>query len=321
MIKKQYIAIAVILFIAFLVLNSAVYIVNETEQVIVTQFGNPVGDPVTTAGVHVKMPFIQKANFFDKRFLEWDGDANQIPTKDKRFIWVDTYGRWKIVDPLLFFQRLSDERSAQTRLDDILDGQTRNVVANNNLVEIVRSTNRDMQISENLEEIMEGQQEEITEYNIEVGRMKIAQKIIEQASPQLAELGIELLDLRFKRINYVKEVQQKIFDRMISERKRIADKFRSEGQGEAAKILGDKERDLKEIQSEAYRQAEEIKGKADAEATNIYARAYNQSSESREFYRFIKTMETYQNTLTEKDWLVLSTEGDFFRYLNKQSGR
>jgi membrane protease subunit HflC len=321
MIKKRYIVIIVILFLAYLVLDSAVYIVNETEQVVVTQFGDPVGDPVTTAGVHIKMPFIQKANFFDKRFLEWDGAANQIPTKDKRFIWVDTYGRWKIVDPLLFFQRLSDERSAQTRLDDILDGQTRNVVANNNLVEIVRSTNRDLQISENIEELMEGTEEDITQYNIEVGRMRIAQKIIEQASPQLAELGIQLLDLRFKRINYVKEVQQKIFDRMISERKRIADKFRSEGQGEAAKILGDKERDLKEIQSEAYRQAEEIKGKADAEATNIYARVYNQSSESREFYKFLKTMETYQNTLTEKDWLILSTEGDFFKYLRTQSGK
>ena len=268
----------------------------------------------------MKMPFIQKANFFDKRFLEWDGDANQIPTKDKRFIWVDTYARWKIVDPLLFFQRLSDERRAQTRLDDILDGQTRNVVANNNLVEIVRSTNRDMQVSENIEELIEGEKEDLSSYNIEVGRKKIAQMIIEQASPQLAELGIQLLDLRFKRINYVKEVQQKIFDRMISERRRIADKFRSEGQGEAAKILGDKERDLKEIQSEAYRQAEEIKGKADAEATNIYARVYNQSNASREFYKFIKTMETYQNTLTERDWLILSTEGDFFRYLNKQSG-
>jgi membrane protease subunit HflC len=268
----------------------------------------------------MKMPFIQKANFFDKRFLEWDGDANQIPTKDKRFIWVDTYARWKIVDPLLFFQRLSDERRAQTRLDDILDGQTRNVVANNNLVEIVRSTNRDMQVSENAEEFVEGEKEDLTAYNIKVGRKKIAKMIIEQATPQLAELGIQLLDLRFKRINYVREVQQKIFDRMISERKRIADKFRSEGQGEAAKILGDKERDLKEIQSEAYRQAEEIKGKADAEATNIYAKAYNQSNASREFYKFIKTMETYKNTLTERDWLILSTEGDFFRYLNKQSG-
>ncbi len=321
MINKKYIIIGTIIFAAFILLNSAVYIVSETEQVVLTQFGNPVGDAVTTAGVHMKMPFIQKANFFDKRFLEWDGDANQIPTKDKRFIWVDTYARWKIVDPLLFFQRLSDERRAQTRLDDILDGQTRNVVANNNLVEIVRSTNREMQVSENIEELIEGEKEDLAAYNIEVGREKIAQMIIEQASPQLAELGIQLLDLRFKRINYVREVQQKIFDRMISERKRIADKFRSEGQGEAAKILGDKERDLKEIQSEAYRQAEEIKGKADAEATNIYAKAYNKSNASREFYKFIKTMETYKNTLTERDWLILSTEGDFFKYLNKQSGK
>jgi membrane protease subunit HflC len=221
------------------------------------------------------------------------------------------------MDPLLFFQRVRDERGAQTRLDDILDGETRNAIANNNLVEIVRSTNRELEVSEALEEIKE------TEINlrIQLGREKLTRLIIEAASPRLQVLGIELLDLRFKRINYVEEVQKKIYERMITERKRIADKFRSEGQGEAAKIIGDKERDLKKIQSEAYRTAQEIKGKADAEATAIYARAYNQNNESRDFYQFIKTMETYKNTLSEKDWLVLSTKGDFFKFLQLQSGK
>ncbi len=317
MIKFIYIIIGVIIFLALIALISAAYIVNETEQVIITQFGKPVGDPIITPGIHFKIPIIQEANFFDKRFLEWDGDPNQIPTKDKRFIWVDTYARWRIVDPLLFFQRLRDERGAQSRLDDILDGETRNAVANHDLVEIIRSTNREMELSDILEETRE------TELDIEIehGRDKITRLIIDSASPRLIELGIELLDLRLKRINYVEEVQEKIFERMIAERQRIADKFRSEGQGEASKILGDKERDLKQIESEAYRQSQEIIGKADAEATNIYARAYDQSQSSREFYRFLKTMETYQNTLAEKDWLVLSTEGDFFKFLQKQSGR
>lgn len=311
------IIISAVAFLVFIVIVSSAYIVSETEQVIITQFGKPVGDPVITPGMHFKLPFIQDVNSFDKRFLEWDGDPNQIPTKDKRFIWVDSYARWRIHDPLLFFQRLRDERGAQSRLDDILDGETRNVIANHDLVEVVRSTNRELQFGEIAEEVLD------TEAQIEIkhGREKITRIIIENASPKLTELGIELLDLRLKRINYVEEVQQKIYERMIAERQRIADKFRSEGQGEAAKIIGDKERDLKKIQSEAYKTAQEIKGKADGEATAIYARAYNQSNSSRDFYQFLKTMETYQNTLTDKDWLVLSTKGDFFKYLQKQTGR
>ena len=307
----------VLIILALIVLFDAAYIVNETEQVVITQFGRPIGEPVLDPGIHIKVPFLQKANSFDKRFLEWDGDPNQIPTKDKRFIWVDTYARWRIVDPLLFFQRLRDERGAQSRLDDILDGETRNAVANHDLVEIIRSTNRKIDISNILEESQD------SESKIEIvhGREKITRLIIEDASPRLAELGIELLDLRLKRINYVDEVQEKIFERMIAERKRIADKFRSEGQGEASKILGDKARDLNEISSEAYRKSQEIMGKADAEATNIYARAYNKNQSSREFYRFLKTMETYQNTLTEKDLLILTTEGDFFKFLQSQTGR
>jgi membrane protease subunit HflC len=315
--KGKGILIGVILVVGLIVLFSAAFIVKETEQVIITQLGKPVGDPVTEPGIHFKVPLIQEANFFDKRFLAWDGDPNQIPTKDKRFIWVDCYARWRIIDPLLFFQRVRDERGAQTRLDDILDGETRNAVANSNLVEIIRSTNREMEVSGELEELQESE----IDLDIQLGREKLTRQIIEAAAPRLQVLGIDLLDLRFKRINYVAEVQKKIYERMISERKRIAEKFRSEGQGEAAKIQGDRERDLKKIESEAYRQAQEIKGKADAEATAIYARAYDQNPESRDFYRFLKTMDSYKNTLSEKDWLLLSTKGDFFKFLQDRTGK
>ena len=314
--KSKPVLIAAILLIVLVVVASSAYIVQETEQVIITQFGKPVGDPIVTPGIKFKIPFIQQANFFDRRFLEWDGSPNQIPTKDKRFIWVDTYARWRIEDPLLFFQRVRDERGAQSRLDDILDGEARNAIANHYLVELVRSTNREYQVSEELA----GEESRVLA-KINYGREKITQSIIEAAAPRTRELGIELLDLRLKRINYVDEVQKKIFERMITERKRIADKYRSEGQGEASKILGNKERELKKIESEAYRTAQEIVGKADAEATAIYAKAYNQSADSREFYGFIKTMETYKTTLSEKDWMVLSTKGDFFKYLQKQYGK
>jgi membrane protease subunit HflC len=291
--------------------------VRETEQVIITQFGKPVGSPVVRPGIHFKIPLIQKANFFDRRFLEWDGNPNQIPTKDKRFIWVDTYARWRIADPLLFFQRVRDERGAQSRLDDILDGETRNAIANHKLVELIRSTNRKYQTDEELTGAEEGD----VLLEIKYGRHKLTRSIIKTAAPRTLELGIELLDLRCKRINYVDEVQKKIFERMISERKRIAEKYRSEGQGEASRILGEKERELKRIQSEAYKTAQEIIGKADAGATAIYAGAYDRNTQSREFYRFLKTMETYKTTLSDKDWLFLSTKGDFFVYFQRQSGR
>jgi len=308
---------AVIGLFTLIVAVLSAFIVKETEQVIITQFGKPVGSPILQPGIHFKIPFIQKANFFDRRFLEWDGNPNQIPTKDKRFIWVDTYARWRIADPLLFFQRVRDERGAQSRLDDILDGETRNAIANNNLVELIRSTNREYQTDEELT----GAEEGTALLKIKYGRNKLTRAIIKAAAPRTLELGIELLDLRCKRINYVQEVQRKIFERMISERKRIAEKYRSEGQGEASKILGEKARELKRIQSEAYKTAQEIIGKADAEATAIYAGAYNRNSESREFYRFLKTMETYKTTLSDKDWLFLSTKGDFFGYFQKKSGR
>ncbi len=315
--RPKILLLIVIVFIVLVSLVSSAYIVMETEQVIITQFGKPVGEAVVNPGIHFKLPIIQTVNTFDKRFLEWDGDPNQIPTKDKRFIWVDTYARWRISDPLLFFQRVRDEIGAHSRLDDILDGEVRNAIARHDLVELIRSTNRVPQVTED----MTASEQAETFVQIEIGREKITRLILEVAALRTAELGIELLDMQFKRINYVEEVRSKIFDRMISERERVAERFRSEGQGEASKILGDRTRDLKEIQSEAYKTAQEIIGKADAEAAAIYAKAYNQNSDSREFYRFLKTMETYQIALSEKDWLILSTKSEFFKFFENQSGR
>lgn len=297
--------------IMFIVLVSSAFVVSERDQCFITQFGRPVGDRITEPGIHFKIPFIQKAHFFDRRFLEWDGHPNQLPTKDKRYISIDTYARWKIVDPLVFFQKVTDERGAQTRLDDILDGATRNAVANHDLVDIVRSKKREDQgipVTEEGEQIRPLQQ-------FQGGRHAITRVILQNARPQLAEWGIELLDIQFKRLNYESDVQQKIFERMISERKRIADKYRSEGEGEAAKIAGEREKELKTIQSQAYRKVQEIQGEADAEATRIYAGAYNQSPAARDFYGFLKTLETYDKSLSDKDWLLLSTDGEFYRYL------
>jgi membrane protease subunit HflC len=297
--------IAVFILLAIATIGGAFYVVNEAQQVIITQFGKPVGDPVTTPGLKVKTPFIQKANYFEKRFLEWDGDPNEVPTKDKRFIWVDTYARWRISDPLLFFKRLSDERAAQSRLDDILDGETRNTIANHDLIEVVRSTNRDFVVSSALQEGTK---------QIAAGRLVLEQEVLDNASARTAVLGIEILDFQFKRTNYAEVDRPKVYERMISERKRIAEEYRSEGAGEAARINGNRDRDLKEITSEAYRQAQEFKGKADAEAADIYARAYNRDPD---FYRFLKTMEVYTRTMDKNTILLLSTDGEFLRYLKR----
>ncbi len=299
----------VVLVAALIVLSSSAYQVHEVNQVIITQFGNPVGDPVTEPGLHFKVPFIQQANYFEKRFLEWDGNPNQVPTRDKRFIWVDTYARWRIVDPLRFFQRLRDERGAQSRLDDILDGETRNSVARYDLIELVRSTNRDPD-----DVLVESEEEAAILDEIEMGRQAIAKEILERASTSVADLGIELLDLRLKRINYVEEVQQDVFARMIAERQRIAEEFRSEGQGEAARIGGERERDLAKIQSEAYRTAEELRGVADAEATGIYAGAYNRDAD---FYAFTKSMETYELTMDPTTIFILGTDNELLKYLEQ----
>lgn len=297
-----------------IVLYNSLYVVSETNQVIITQFGEPIGGAITKSGLHAKVPFIQKANYFEKRWLEWDGDSNQIPTKDKKYIWVDTYARWRVADPLVFFQRVRDERAAQSRLDDIVDGETRNAVANFDLIEIVRSTNREFEQTEEVAIL------EIASVipKISTGREKIAQIILEKASAITPEFGVELKDMRIKRVNYVDEVQQKVFDRMIAERKRIAAKYRSEGDGKNAEIRGEKERELKRIQSEAYRKAQEVKGKADAEATRIYASAYNLDPE---FYQFMKTLETYAVALDKDTWLLLSTDSEFLRYLKSSVKR
>ena len=290
-----------------ILLNQLLYTVSETEQVILTQFGEPVGEPVVTPGLHVKIPFIQRPNYFEKRFLEWDGSPNQVPTRDKRFIWVDTYARWRITDPLLFFQRLRDERGAQSRLDDILDGETRNAVARHDLIELVRSTNRDP-----ADVPIESEEEAVILETIERGRQEITRSILETASGRTADLGIELLDLRLKRINYVEEVQQDVFARMIAERQRIAEQFRSEGQGESARIDGERERELAQIQSEAYRQAEELRGVADAEATRIYADSYSRDAG---FYAFTKSLETYEQTMDPNTYFILGTDSELLQYL------
>jgi membrane protease subunit HflC len=290
---------------------SGVYILNETEQAIVTQFGRPVGEPRTDPGLNFKVPFLHKVQFFDKRYLEWDGDKNQVPTKDKKFIFVDTYARWEITNPLQFFIRLRDERSAQSRLDDILDGETRNAVASHDLLDLVRSSNRDPEITEDfMEEI------EILE-DISVGRARIEKIVLEKANERTADLGVRILDFRFKRMNYVDEVRDRVYDRMISERNRIADQFRSEGQGEARIIEGNKERDLAQIQSEAFKQAEEIKGRADAEATDIYASAYNKNRQAVDLYKFLRSMESFEKSLDENTSLILSSDSEFFRYLRR----
>jgi membrane protease subunit HflC len=292
-----------------LIVANSLFVVNEWDQVIITQFGKPVGDPRGTPGLKFKLPFIQHVHRFDKRFLEWDGDPNQLPTRDKRFIYVDTYARWRITDPLLFFQRLRDERGARTRLDDILDGETRNAIANHDLVELVRTTNRVPEQNElNLDEVSELE-------TIRFGRNVIRQEVLGNAQGRTGDLGIEILDVQFKRINYVEEVQRKVYERMIAERQRIADRFRSEGEGEAQRIRGERERDLKRIQSEAYRQAQSIVGRADSISTYIYAKAYDRSPDSRAFYDFLKTMETYELTLDEGTWLLLSTDGEFYSRL------
>ena len=304
------IGIGILVLLGVSVVGGGAYIVGETEQVVITQFGDPKGDPVTTPGLHFKIPFIRKANYFDKRFLEWDGDPNEVPTRDKRFIHVDTYARWRITDPLLYFQRLRSEQGAQSRLDDILDGETRNVIAKHDLIEVVRSSNREFVISQEIG----GDSARMSEVIIEFGRAELAREVLLAAQSRTSDLGIEILDFQFKRLNYVEEVRQEVYARMVSERQRIAEQFRSEGAGESARISGERERELKEITSEAYRQAQEIKGRADAEAADIYAEAYSRDAE---FYRFLKTMEVLRETLDSNTVLVLSTNGDFLRYLGR----
>jgi membrane protease subunit HflC len=301
--------------IALLIGFSSAYIVDETEQVVVTQFGKVVGTPKTEPGLYFRIPFIQVPNLLPKNLLEWDGDPGQIPTMEKTYIWVDTFARWKIVDPIKFLESVKDLSSAQGRLDEIIDPAVRNLITSNKLIEAVRKSNREMDIVE-MGMDAKAKDKHKTTYSISTGRDKITEGIMEQAMPKMAKFGIELVDVKIKRINYVEEVRKSVYGRMIAERKQIAEKFRSEGKGEARKILGDKERDLKLITSEAYRKAQEIKGKADAESTKLYAKAYGVDPE---FYSFIRTLEIYNEALDKESSLVLSTDSEFFKYLKGYS--
>lgn len=311
---KKIIGLVFLALVAF-VLMSSIYTVNEVQQMIITQFGKPVGEPIVTAGLKVKIPFIQEVNPIDKRILEWDGAPSDMPTKDKLYISVDLFARWRIVDPLQYFLRLRDERSAQSRLDDILGSETRNAVAKHELIEIIRTTKDRIPLRDSM---LTGAQQDLKMGSlvpINKGRQLVEAEIFSAAAEKVKVFGIELLDIRFKRINYNQSVRPKIYDRMISERRQIAERFLSEGNGEAARIRGNRIRDLNKIQSEAYREVEEIRGVADAKATEVYAEAYNQSAESVEFYEFTRTMQSYQAIFADKTTIVLSTDSDLFKYL------
>ena len=303
--------IIVVLAVAAILVYNAAYTINETEQVVITQFGRIIEEKKKDPGLKFKIPFIQNANYFAKNLLDWDGDPGQIPTLDKTFIWVDTFARWKITDPVKFFQTVNNRFSAIGKLNDIIDPAVRNFITSNQLIEAVRKSDRELDTTEiGLEN--SDRDFYTTFYTITTGRQKITQGILEQAQPKLAQFGIELVDVKIKRINYVEEVRKSVYGRMIAERKQIAEKFRSEGKGEAQKILGEKERELKKIESEAYRKAQEIKGKADAEATIIYADSYNADPD---FYSFVQTLDIYSQVLDDKNTLILSTDSEFLKYL------
>ena len=305
--------VVALLVLAAAALMSSAFTVNETQQIIITQFGKPVGAPVTRAGLKFKLPFIQDVNPIEKRILEWDGNPTDMPTKDKLYISVDLFARWRIVDPLQYFLRLRDERSAQSRLDDILGSETRNAIAKHELIEIVRTTKDRVPT----QDTTLGDSNNVlgTLVPIHMGREKVEQQIFAAAAAKVAVFGIELLDIRFMRINYNESVQPKIYDRMISERQQIAEQFRSEGNGEAARINGNRERELQKVRSEAYRRVEEIRGEADATATEIYARTYNQNTDAVRFYEFTRTMSAYRDIIAAGTTLVLSTDSELFKFL------
>ncbi len=308
--------IATVLALAILgliVLGNSLYIIDMTEQVVVTQFGRPIGDPIKQSGLHVKIPFIQKVNTFDKRVLEWDGSPNQIPTRDKKYIWVDTFARWRIADPLKFMQSVTSEMGAHARLDDVIDAVTRDLLTSNDLIEVVRNSNREMAASDT-NVIASTEPEEL----IKVGRTAITREILARAAEQMPRYGIEMVDVEIKRVNYVEEVRRKVYDRMISERQRVAQRYRSEGKGQSAEIRGQKEKELQRITSEAYRIAEEIRGNADAEAARIYADAFGRDPE---FYTFLRTLESYGETIGKETTLILTTDSDYFKLLKDASGR
>ncbi len=319
--KKSIWFLATVAALVLMVLSNSIYVVNEYEQVIITEFGRPVGEPINShpdrneAGLHFKKPFIQKVNSIEKRILEWDGPSNDMPTRDKLFITVDTFARWRIVDPRKYMETLRDERSALSRLDDYIGSATRSVVAKHDLIEVVRS---DKTRKPERDVAIVGDNTSIGQLPaIQYGRSALTKEILLAAQPSALPLGIELIDVRFKRINYKQGVIDKIYSRMSSERKQIAERFRSEGQGEAAKIIGLKERELQTIESGAYRREQEIKGKADAKATEIYAQAYSSNGSAADFYQFVKTLDTYKTTLDKDTTAIFTTDGDLFRLLKR----
>ena len=305
------ITIIVVVLLIVVLSSGMFYIVEEGEQVVITEFGRPVGEPIVEAGLKIKTPFIQQVHSFEKRILEWDGSPNQIPTKDKRFIWLDTTARWRIVDALKFYQALGTEVLAQSRLDDIIDSAARDLVTAQLLIEAVRNSNSVLERKPETLEEEAGQSTEILE-EISMGREKITQEIHAKAQESLPRFGIELVDVQIKRINYVEEVQEKVFTRMISERQRISEKYKSEGEGEAADIMGQKKKELERIQSEAYKEAEQIRGAADAQAIQIYAEAHGKDPE---FFAFLQTLETYRKTNNASTKLILSTDSELYKYL------
>ncbi|RLQ20245.1 protease modulator HflC [Seongchinamella sediminis] len=319
MTNSKVIAVGVLSILAIFVLSSSLYTVDEVEQVIITQFGKPVGKPILSSGLKLKVPFVQDVNPIEKRILEWDGEPSDMPTKDKLYISVDLFARWRITDPLQYFLRLRDERSAQSRLDDILGSETRNAVAKHELIEIIRTTKDRKPQRDELLTDAERKQKMGSLVPIQKGRLLVEQEIFRAAAEKVRIFGIELLDIRFKRINYNESVRPKIYGRMISERRQIAERFLSEGHGEAARIRGDRVRDLNKIQSEAYRQVEVIRGEADAKATEIYAKAYNQSEEAVSFYEFTRSMAALKSIVDSETTLILSTDSDLFKYLKGTS--
>lgn len=308
-------------FVGVVLLFSSAYTVSEIEQVIITEFGKPVGNPVNAdpkkneAGIHFKIPFIQTVNRFEKRIMEWDGPALEMPTRDKLYVVVDNFARWRISDPRKYLEQLNNERTAQSRLTTIIGNATMNVIASHDLIEVIRSDKtRKVTVDS---ELIQVNPNAASLPAIHRGRSVLDQEIFKIASAEVGRIGIELLDVRFKRINYNARVKEKIYDRMTSERQQIAELFRSEGAGEAAKINGRKEKDLREIESTAYRTVQELQGKADAQATEIYAKAYNTSPAAADFYQFLKTLETYKTTLRQDSTLILTTDSDYFKYLKR----
>ena len=308
--SKILIPLIIVVILGVIFASGTFYIVKEGEQIVLTEFGRPIGQPIVDAGLKIKTPFIQDVHRFQKRILEWDGKANQIPTKEKKFIWLDTTARWRIKDALQFYQALGTEELAQSRLDDIIDSAARDLVTAQLLIEVVRNSNRVLDPNREVLEDEEGQSDEPLE-EIQIGREKITQMIREKAQEALPRFGIELIDVQIKRINYVEEVRQKVFDRMISERQRISEKYKSEGEGEAANIMGQKQKELERIQSEAYKEAEQLKGDADAQAIQIYAEAHGKDPE---FFAFLQTLETYRKTSTASTKLILTTDSELYKY-------